>query len=267
LPKEGAPYNRKLFAEQLSKLDLLKNLEACGPSIQANIWLLTFDSAESKTKFIRGGEDFESNGIKISVALPRSMAPNRYYIKLHWVPYEIPTQVAYNELQKIPGIKILSAGYENAREEGFQTVRTGVRLLTIETKDPASIPYLSTWTFMGRNGRILISLKGRPQICLKCSGHFIKDCTAVKCNKCYELGHTADNCTTKRGFAAVLKGDSNKMETEENFYDCHIEEVDSNNAQESPAIANGTSASAPLATGEGAHSQQTAPASRAPVCL
>jgi hypothetical protein len=220
-------YSRKLFAAQLKKLDLLKNLEACGPLIKTNMWQLTFDAPEAKTRFIQAG-DFEANGVKVSVSPPRptNYRKNRYFIKMHWIPYEIPMQIAYEKIQRIPGIKIISAGYENSPEEGFQAVRTGVRLLTIETERAETIPYMSEWSYMGRFGKILITVKGRPPVCLKCEQvcHLKRECKAIICLKCHKIGHKTELCTTKLVFAAVLKGTAD-MVTEEVDNDCQEMEL------------------------------------------
>jgi hypothetical protein len=108
--------------------------------------------------------------------------------------------------------KIIGARYETSTEEGFESVRTGVRVITLETDLAFLIPHFINWSYGGATGKALITMKGRPMVCLRCKmeGHRKKDCKTEQCKKCFHYGHSAEDCQTpSRSFADVISGKKN----------------------------------------------------------
>ncbi|KAI8518833.1 zinc finger protein [Branchiostoma belcheri] len=76
---------------------------------------------------------------------------------------------------------------------GFPEILSGTRQYRIKLKEhiPGSV----------RIGNDLIGIRysGQPKLCHRCGSeeHFVAYCTAVKCNKCCEIGHKADVCVNE----------------------------------------------------------------------
>ena len=60
--------------------------------------------------------------------------------------------------------------YEMCKEEGFEKVATGVRLVTL-VGDRKKLPHLANITnpLNGQTYELLVTVPGRPPLCLKCS--------------------------------------------------------------------------------------------------
>ncbi|KAI8496775.1 hypothetical protein Bbelb_254300 [Branchiostoma belcheri] len=76
---------------------------------------------------------------------------------------------------------------------GFSEILSGTRQYRIKLKE--HIP----GSFRIGNDLIGIRYSGQPKLCHRCGSeeHFVADCTAVKCNKCCEIGHKADVCVNE----------------------------------------------------------------------
>ncbi|KAI8518912.1 zinc finger protein [Branchiostoma belcheri] len=76
---------------------------------------------------------------------------------------------------------------------GFPEILSGTRQYRIKLKE--HIP----GSFRIGNDLIGIRYSGQPKLCHRCGSeeHFVADCTAVKCNKCCEIGHKADVCVNE----------------------------------------------------------------------
>lgn len=208
LPKGVKGYSREMFIEHLNDTVGTNKLEACGPTNAPHIWQLTFLTKGDKDAFEKEG-DFQANGQTARIIFPRD-SPNRkrtrFYIRVHWIPYHIHMTKALLELDSIPGIRILSANYDQCRTPGMEHVRTTVRTVCIETEDTSLIPFYMKWGTKTEGGTAMITMKDRPPKCLKCGelGHVRKDCKAVKCSKCNAIGHTTESCMIKALFSSVV---------------------------------------------------------------
>jgi hypothetical protein len=97
------------------------------------------------------------------------------------------------------GIKVASAKYETARIEGMDHVHSLVRAVVVEADNIDHIPYFVGWSHQGETGKVLITMRGRDPICLKCliPGHPGKDCKAIGCMHCSSKKHDHDACRKK----------------------------------------------------------------------
>lgn len=206
LPRGGKDYSRKIFIEQVTATCGLDGLEACGPTAAPHIWQLTFISVDALDKFKEAG-DFKVGELDVKIMTNNRMgqaASNQlHYIRLHWVPYNVPMKAALANLGKIEGLEIKSVRYECATRDGMPSVRSLVRSICVETQTPEIIPYTIDFEFEGKKGKGMITMRDRPPICLKCNhhGHTRKDCPSPKCRVCKAYGHDDPQCKEKMSFA------------------------------------------------------------------
>lgn len=203
LPEDGKPYKRQDFLPVLQRLNLLSHLEACGPTVKANVWQFAFKSRQAKDVLFNEGQFVTARGHQATVSYHRK---SRAYIKLHWIPYDVSMADAVHDLLTIPGIRLISTMYETSRDPGFEQVRTGVRMLILECNSLSDVPHFIQWRSKGSRGKALVTMRGRPSLCLRCQlpGHVKRECKAPLCTKCKRFGHLTNEC--KASFAAVLKG-------------------------------------------------------------
>jgi hypothetical protein len=152
----------------------------------------------------------------------REYNKQRHYLRLHWVPYNVPMADACKQLCENLSFKIIWTRCETSTEEGFESVRTGVRVITLETDIAFLIPHFINWSYGGARSKALITMKGRPMVCLRCKmeGHRQKDCKEEQCKKCFRYGHNAEDCQTPSpSFADVLSGKKNDDSMEFEGYD------------------------------------------------
>jgi hypothetical protein len=217
LPEEGKPYKRTDFTQHLKSTGSLGYLEACGPTMKANIWQFTFDNKGTKEHFLEAG-DFQTN--RGHTAIVMNGRKTRAQLKVHWVPYDVPMAEVVKDLMRAKGADLIDAGYELSREDGFEHVRTGVRLFTVEVDNSGEIPHFIRWKHGGQSGKALVTMRGRPSLCLRCrqKGHLKRDCKAPSCDKCKKVGHAAENCSNpangSRSFASVISGAAQEVEEE-----------------------------------------------------
>ncbi len=208
LPPGTRNATRSSFIDRVGGVVGLHALEACGPAAAPNIWLLTFVTKEAKATFVTAGNFLTSEGLQATVE-SSSRGASRFWIKLHWIPYQVTMVNALRQLESIDGIKIIAANYDKVSGlEGLSHVRSLLRTVLIEAADPTKVPYSLRWSQDGASGVALVTVKGRPPVCLKCGkgGHVRKDCTAEKCSVCSEWGHNDPTCTRRQGYARVTAG-------------------------------------------------------------
>ena len=64
--------------------------------------------------------------------------------------------------------------------------------------------------------KVLLTVKGRPPLCLKCHGvgHVRATCNTPVCRICKVYGHTIEDCTTSKTYAKALSEDTNESQSE-----------------------------------------------------
>jgi hypothetical protein len=206
LPSDVRNATRSTFVDHVALTVGLQALEACGPSAAPHIWNLTFVSKEARGAFVRAGDFFTKDGHEAKV---QGKDPAKFWLKIHWVPYQVPMVNALRQLDATEGVKIIAASYDHvAGCEGLQHVRSLLRTVLVEAPDRTKVPYALHWSHEGLSGQALVTMKGRAPVCLRCngSGHVRKDCTAVRCVACQQWGHDDVNCKIKPGYSAIVRG-------------------------------------------------------------
>jgi hypothetical protein len=198
LPPKGAIYTRALFVNHLKELDCLKSLEACGPTSAPHIWQFTFEDENYRSKFEKAGNFSIGEGLEARIRLPKPKSL-KVLIRCHWAPYHVPMHAIADQINSMYGLKVISAKYETARIEGMEHVRSLVRAIVVETYNIDYIPYFMVWKHQGETGKVLITMRGRDPICLKClvPGHLGKDCKAIGCIHCNSKKHGHEACPKK----------------------------------------------------------------------
>src|SRR5271165_4769818 len=193
LPTSGRPYTRADFLQQVNDVVGLSALQALGPTSLSHVWEITFKMAAQKAIFVSNG-DFVVKGLNCAVNDVRKV---RHRVRLHWVPYYVPMS-QFESLLTQRGCKVISASFDVSAVRGCEEVHSLIRTIVIETDQIGSIPYLIHWTFAGMSGQALLTMTGRPPVCLKCEqpGHMRKDCRTDYCRKCKKHGHLTDNCVS-----------------------------------------------------------------------
>jgi hypothetical protein len=207
LPPGTKGLTRASFAARVSETVGLRSLEACGPAAAPNIWLLTFVTKDDKEHFAESGDFITPDGLMARVHSKKNAS--KFWIKVHWVPYEVPMANALRQLETVEGLKIIAASYDKVTgSEGLAHVRSLLRSVLVETDNPQNVPYILRWNHEDTTGVALVTVKGRPPICLRCNtpGHVRKDCVMERCTQCAGWGHNIHSCTKKRGYAAVVGG-------------------------------------------------------------
>lgn len=194
-PIEGKPYDRADFKSHVDRAVGLSHLEAIGPMSQGHMWQLTFDTESNKEAFITQG-NFE-----IKVGLTASVSSNfkrRFYARVHWVPYAVPMQSVVNEFERIEGLTVISAQYTTSSVDGMTHVRSLLRELVFEAENGKTIPHVIKWESGPTRGQALVTVKGRPGVCLKCfePGHVRQKCPVKFCRACkmHTMLHVTETC-------------------------------------------------------------------------
>ena len=205
LPSDVRNATRSTFIDHVAGVVGLHALEACGPSAAPNIWLLTFTSKDARGAFVRAGDFVTKDGHSAKVA---GKDPAKFWIKIHWVPYQVPMVNALRQLDATEGVKIIAASYDKVTgHEGLQHVRSLLRTVLIEAPDASKVPYALQWSHEGLSGQALVTMKGRAPVCLRChdKGHVRRECQAVKCTVCLQWGHNDPHCTIRPGWTSIVR--------------------------------------------------------------
>jgi hypothetical protein len=177
LPPGTKGLTRADFVDRVNGVVGLHRLEACGPASAPHIWLLTFTTKEAMDAFSEAGNFLMPDGLPAQVH-SKSRA-HKFWIKIHWVPYEVPMVNALRELEAVEGIKIIAASYDKVTgSEDLSHVRSLLRSVLIETELRERVPYTLRWSHGSASGVALVTVKGRQPMCLRCRnvGHVRKDC-------------------------------------------------------------------------------------------
>ena len=161
---------------------------------------MTFQTLQAKQDFVDRG-DFD-------VGIQRAVVAG-VTIRVHWTPYFVPMVAIVDQFRHLTGIKVLNARFETTKignREWPHEIRTLVRYITVEATTTLWVLHLIQWRHGGASGQALVTMAGRPGVCLRClsPSHFRRDCRATFCGNCRKWGqHDARECTVRPTWAST----------------------------------------------------------------
>ena len=218
-PLEGRPYRVTDFEVGITAItggNFHQHVLALGAQAKNQEWQLVVKSDEVRDKLLSAGEI----EVKNRVFKVRSSCRGHYRVRVHWLAPYISHNTLVSALTRFG--EIHSVSYEKYSIDGFQNVATGVRTLVM-SGDRRNLPHIMT--IVGEEGErseILITVAGRPPLCLKCRfvGHYRRECDTPYCRHCRAYGHLTEKCAVEGTYASKLKGNKGRDQTE----DCMIVE-------------------------------------------
>ena len=148
--------------------------------LASNSWVIAFRTAEAK-QIALSAWFVTIAGMRVLLA----DCDNRIVlVKIHNTPNEMPDSVIIGRLAAYG--TVFSFRRDLAADSIFNGVRTA--RMRIERAIPSTVRIAREF--------IRIWYPGQPKACRRCGdiGHFIKDCTSVRCFNCEQSGHRADEC-------------------------------------------------------------------------
>ena len=144
---------------------------------------------------------------------------NMMKLRVLWAPYFIPHEDIVNELSQFG--KVRASDFEEHTQPELRGVRSLTRVYYIEA-NPADIPSSVNLYWGGKKYTLLLTWPGRGQLCLRCNkeGHVRAVCKERICGKCFEVGHTYDECPELQAFA-MQAADQTKDKDFENQSEAH----------------------------------------------
>ena len=146
-------------------------------------YVVFYNKADSRTLL---GHDFLVGGGPVKL---ESLDKEEFVIRVHWVPYWVDigevcaTLAKYGEIVKVLH-ETVTDGYDDSSH-----ILTSVR-------------------------RILLTIRGRPPLCLKCkfTGHIRSGCDTPFCRHCQVYGHIREECQAGPSYASRLKQQQNEVQ-------------------------------------------------------
>ena len=184
-----------------------------GPLVKHNEFYLAVNSREIRDKLILCGSIVvKERNFKI-----RSTQATRFTARVHGAPPFVPSRAIAEALGTECNVETIV--YEMCKEEGFETVATGVRLVTL-VGDRKKLPHLASITnpLNGQSYELLVTVPGRPPHSLKCkrTGHFRRACQTPFSRHHNLYGHTTESCSYKKAtYANVARSNLIISETEQ----------------------------------------------------
>ena len=208
-PQKGQPYRSADFAAAVSEVlgGSVNDVLAFGPLNRNNEWHMTLKNTQAKDRLVARGKLTIKNQHVFEV---RPLVSARSRVRVHWAPFYMPNRAIEAELARYG--RINSCEHEvMARETGFNKVSTGVRTVTMSGVQLADLPHLITVTSLeaGEKHVLLITVPGRPPLCLRCrqEGHIRKDCVTPFCRHHGQYGHATEDCVNaKSTYSRVVQG-------------------------------------------------------------
>ena len=157
-PYNGGSYTMREFYEGLEKALHEKVggfVLGLGPLVKSNEFYLAVNSREIRDKLILCGSIVvKEHNFKI-----RSTDATRFTARVHWAPPFVPSSAIAEALGTECNVETIV--YEMCKEEGFETVATGVRLVTL-VGDRKKLPHLASITnpLNGHSYELLVTVPG-----------------------------------------------------------------------------------------------------------
>ena len=213
-----------------------------GPLVKSNEFYLAVNSPEIRNKLLMCGNII----VKERHFKVRSTDETRFVARVHWAPPYTPSSAIEEAMGT--ACRVESVKYETCKEEGYENVATGVRLVTL-IGDRKKLPHLTKVTnpLNGQSYELLITVPGRAPLCLKCkrTGHFRRACQTPFCRHHNEYGHTTESCVLKKATYAnaAKRNDEFAVETTEQMEE--VEQPTAGNADRTTTTERPTPAPRP----------------------
>ena len=191
--------DRTAIITALGKITTITDIDSLGNLGDMSEWYVIF-----KTKIAR--EDvLKVPELKISDQIFLISEPYKHVKIVRLL--NIPTAVPDDDIRTIAsnwGGTVLSVDAERLPRP-FEAIKSFVRRVRIRfssRQDEDKVPI--SFRFGGFN--ISVQLEGRQKVCYRCkqAGHIKSECTVLKCQKCYEMGHDDPRCQQKRSYATAV---------------------------------------------------------------
>ena len=187
-------------------------IEAMGPLNQNSQWHITF-TADAPQHML---SEFNLQPLVIGGrrAQVQRMSGHICKVRAHWAPYFIPQAAITAELSRVGKVK--SFEFEKSIVKGLEHCKTLVRLIEVEAS-PVDIPHIVRIPFNGTFYPVLLTVQGRPPLCLRCekTGHIRKDCQAPFCRHCRVYDHTSEDCAARNLYASRVKANAQTERVED----------------------------------------------------
>ena len=203
LPRDSGLYIREHFTTMLDAMGIsLKVVEAIGPLSRSTDWHLTLRA---------GCEDMLKRllmeHVKVKGRVPKvsCVIKSLVRVRVHWLPYFIPQDWIHKQLA--PFGTIDTGTHENSITSGITHSKSLIQSVVMEVRDLNTLPHTLAVPFLGQFYPALVTVPGRPPICLKCKqvGHVRRDCAVDVCRHCNPFGHTSEACAVRHSYAGVVR--------------------------------------------------------------
>ena len=220
LPREGGLYTSEYFVGMFKQKGIPPSaIEALGRLSRGCDWHVTLTPGNENLleKLL-----LEQVWVKSRLAKVSCVARNIVKLRIHWLPYFIPRSIIQDQL-KVWG-HIEQYAEESNISLGLTHAKSLIRAAVMEVPKIASVPHTGNLVFNGIQYPFLITMPGRPPICLRCKevGHIRKDCQAEYCRHCRLFaGHSSEVCSNRNSYAAQVRG---SLQKDDEMYDDVFEE-------------------------------------------
>ena len=168
-----------------------ENLEGMGPMGSNKVWHIVPWFLNDAITLANSGRFKLSNG---TVGYLRMLRNPTLRMRVHWVPLHVHNSCVLGWLERDLGIRVKAIDF--AYHPKYNTLKTTTRLITYSNEKRVAIPDFAQASLGAVSQRVLISINGRPPLCLRCGqrGHVRATCKAAKCTNCHQFGHLAEAC-------------------------------------------------------------------------
>lgn len=215
---KGRPYRIQDFRDELLRLQVLKDLVSAGPHQMNHVWMLRLASLAAKQRLV----DAKELTVKGGRCLVMDPANVEVRLKLHWVPYDVPSCHVKKEMERYG--KVTDVTRDLFREKGFEAVESNTRTVRLTLKDGCTVDSLPHEIRL-EGCKVLVVVPGRAPLCLRCrrTGHIRRDCRVPRCTDCHRYGHAAEDCV--KTYASIARDRKSEDNTDYVMDDAEAEEA------------------------------------------
>ncbi|CAF1371458.1 unnamed protein product, partial [Rotaria magnacalcarata] len=183
----------------LGQITTITDIDSLGNLGDLSEWYIIFKTKTAREDVLKTPE------LKIGDQIILISEPYKHVkiVRLLNLPTSVPDEDIRTIASNWGGI-VLSVDAERLPRP-FETIKSFVRRVRIRfssRQDEDKVPI--SLRFGGFN--VSVQLEGRQKVCYRCkqAGHIKGECTVLKCQRCYEIGHDDPNCQQKRSYATAV---------------------------------------------------------------